>query len=64
MSFLENTAVCSENEVRLVGGRNPLEGRVEVCVLETWRTICSTNFGSEEAEVICKQLGYSRFSKT
>ncbi len=40
-----------------------MEGRVEVCVLETWHTICNMNWGAEEASVICRQLGYSRFSK-
>ena len=49
--------------MRLVGGRNPYEGRVEVCVLETWRTICSQNWGMEETSVVCRQLGYSRYSK-
>ena len=55
-------AVCVENSVRLVGGRNSAEGRVEVCVLEAWRTICSQNWGNEDAMVVCRQLGFSRFS--
>ncbi len=40
-----------------------MEGRVEVCVLETWHTICNMNWGAEEASVVCRQLGYSRYSK-
>ncbi len=56
-------ATCTENSIRLVGGRNLYEGRVEVCVLETWRTVCSMNWGTEDAAVSCRQLGFSRFSK-
>ena len=56
------TAVCVENSLRLVGGPNVAAGRVEVCVLETWRTICDNQWGLEDASVVCKQLGFSRFS--
>ena len=33
-------------------------GRVEILVNNTWGTICDSNWGTEEGEVVCKQLGY------
>ena len=51
--------VCTTGDLRLVGGSNPLEGRVEVCFFNQWGTICDTQWGTEEAEVACRQLGYT-----
>ena len=52
---------CSyHGDVRLVGGSNEREGRVEVCSGSMWRTMCdyyyywSNNF----ARVVCRQLGF------
>ena len=56
-------AVCVENELRLVGGLKESEGRVEICRTEEWNTICDRMWSNEEATVICKELGYSRYSK-
>ena len=54
---------CHDGDVRLVNGREPNEGRVEVCFNETWGTICDHispygNWNQSEADVVCKQLGY------
>ena len=43
--------------VRLVGGRHPYEGRLEVYYNDTWGTVCDDAFGSEDATVACKSLG-------
>ena len=48
---------CEDGDVRLVGGSNPLEGRVEVCINRAWGTICDNGFNNEDATVICNQLG-------
>ena len=61
--IVPSAAVCEENSVRLVGGLDRNAGRVEVCVLETWRTVCDRSWTSEDASVVCRQLGFSRWSK-
>eukprot|EP00731_Ephydatia_muelleri_P019739 Em0012g564a len=50
--------VCSNGQTRLVGGANQTLGRVEVCISNTWGTICDDNWSSEDARVVCSQLGY------
>ncbi|XP_064417053.1 neurotrypsin isoform X2 [Latimeria chalumnae] len=50
---------CKQGSVRLQGGRSKLDGTVEVYWNGVWGTICSENWDSDDAAVICRQLGYS-----
>ena len=50
---------CTTGVVRLVGSSYTYQGRVEICVNNTWGTVCDDGFGSSDARVVCRQLGYS-----
>ena len=41
-----------------MGGLTEYEGRVELCWNEQWGTICDDFWDTNDASVVCTQLGY------
>ena len=54
-----HTAPCTTGQLRLAGGNIPNEGRVEICMINVWGTVCDDSWSSNDATVVCRQLGYS-----
>ena len=50
---------CIDGSLRLVGGANDTLGLVEVCINNGWGGVCVDHFGTNDAEVVCSQLGFS-----
>lgn len=56
-------ALCQNGDVQLVNGSTAYSGRVEICFHETWGTICDNMWSATDANVVCRQLGFSRHSE-
>ena len=50
--------LCNNGDVRLVGGINKLEGRVEMCYNMIWISVCIKAWTAADANVACQYLGY------
>lgn len=52
-------SICTQNDIRLVGGNSSLEGRVEMCYENLWGAITyqSYHWDENDAMVACRQLG-------
>ena len=52
---------CDDNEIRLSNGTklNNASGRVEVCLGGLWGTVCDHGWTNNDANTVCRQLGYN-----
>ena len=58
--------LCNDGDVRLLAANGTLgvnEGRVEVCFNEIWGTVADEGWSTNDAGVVCRQLGFTRSSK-
>ena len=39
-------------------------GRVEICIETTWTPLCDQSWDFKDAQVVCKELGYSPYGIT
>ena len=53
------SALCTDGDIRLQGGQNLLEGRVEICSNFQWGTVCEDSWDTADTNVACRQLGFS-----
>lgn len=53
------STIIVDHKIRLAGGNQSNEGRIEMEVFGKWGVICDDQFGMEEATVICKELGFT-----
>ena len=50
--------------IRLMGGTDEREGRVEIMYQGIWGTICDDGWDDIDATVVCRELGYSHGNAT
>lgn len=50
--------IFSGFDVRLIGGPHPNQGFAQVLYQGDWHSICNREWDLDDADVICRQLGY------
>ena len=61
MIFGLSVGICDDGNIRLVGGRTPMKGYLEVCQDEVWGTIYDSQWSTSNRRVACMQLSFSQF---
>lgn len=53
-----NSTVCADGAIHLVGGVTEREGRIEICLQNQWGSVCDNGWGVSDSQVVCRQLGF------
>ena len=56
--FVYTVQPCTQFDIRLQGSTVPMQGRVEICNNNVWGTVCDDFWGTPDAQVACRQLGF------
>ena len=62
--FLDTSRIWDNpriGQIRLTGGNYSNQGVLEVYCNGQWGTVCDNGFGTTDARVACRQLGYSTY---
>ena len=62
MLLYSHSGECTNGDVRLQGGQNAPEGRVEICNNQ-WGTVCDNDWNDNDAGMVCRQLGFAPIGK-
>ena len=58
--YLNTFSVCHVGDIQLTGtGSNVSKGNVELCILNQFNAICGNVWSSNDAKVVCRQLGFN-----
>ena len=57
-----SATTCTSGDVRLQGG-TANEGILEICYYNVWGRVCRDLWGTDDAQVVCRQLGFSAAGK-
>lgn len=58
--YIKNYACCYAQQS---GSGERDYGRIEICLSESWGTICDDFWENQDASVACRQLGFSEYGK-
>ncbi len=61
-SLIDTTINCLEGQLRLLGP-NPREGLLQICGPGRWVQFGGAGWSDSEAQVACRQMGYSAQGK-
>lgn len=59
MYVLSGNIVCEDGDIQLIYGDIMSEGTILICKDDVWGTVCDDLYDHNDAEVVCRRLGYT-----